>query len=277
MADHMRTELVLDAGAWLSPPERRPWCDRADRGSQYTSNDHLDYYQTHQLRPSVGRVATCFDNAVAESFWASLKRECIRGGVFATQAEARRAIFKWINWHNTRRLLSSLDPTPPATWEQQYRQASWPPSAQRGDAQSSFRTLMNGSDRSSNQMRSIAAAQRSRPPPPSDEGQQERVDRLREIVDYDRKLARYRALSIVTETSWPLRNGSSKPNDARTPRRRSSPTNAPAANPAPTRSSSSWPILTTSSTSSERLSRNRRPKLTVNSASHCGTTTVRTP
>ena len=72
----------------------------------------------------VGRVATCFDNAVAESFWASLKRECIRGRVFATRAEARRAIFKWITWYNSKRLHSSLDHTPPATWEQQYRQAS---------------------------------------------------------------------------------------------------------------------------------------------------------
>ena len=40
----------------------------ADRGSHYTSNDNLEYCQRHQLRPSVGRVATCFDNAVAESF-----------------------------------------------------------------------------------------------------------------------------------------------------------------------------------------------------------------
>ncbi|MBA3956577.1 MAG: transposase, partial [Acidimicrobiia bacterium] len=40
-------------------------------------------------------------NAVAESFWESLKRECLQGRVFATRAEARRAIFRWINWYNT--------------------------------------------------------------------------------------------------------------------------------------------------------------------------------
>ena len=84
MADHMRTELVLDAlGVAIAARDGNVAgvITHADRGSQYTSNDYLDFCQTHQLRPSVGRVATCFDNAVAESFWASLKRECIRGRV----------------------------------------------------------------------------------------------------------------------------------------------------------------------------------------------------
>ena len=97
MADHMRTELVLDALTMAIAARDGVVAGviaHADRGSQYTSNDYLDFCQAHQLQPSVGRVATCFDNAVAESFWASLKRECIQGRVFATRAEARRAIFK---------------------------------------------------------------------------------------------------------------------------------------------------------------------------------------
>ena len=127
MADHMRTELVLDALTMAIAARDGVVAGviaHADRGSQYTSNDYLDFCQAHQLHPSVGRVATCFDNAVAESFWASLKRECIQGRVFATRAEAHRAIFKWITWYNTKRLHSSLDHTSPTTWEQQYRQAS---------------------------------------------------------------------------------------------------------------------------------------------------------
>jgi transposase InsO family protein len=94
--------------------------------AQYTSNDYLDFCldQRRQLRPSVGRTAVCWDNAVAESFWGSLKRECIQGRVFATRAEARRAIFRWINWYNTTRLHTTLDGVPPLEWEQQYRQAS---------------------------------------------------------------------------------------------------------------------------------------------------------
>ena len=87
MADHMRTGLVLDALAIAVAARDGAVAGviaHADRGSQYTSNDYLDHCQAHQLRASVGRVATCFDNAVAESFWASLKRECIRGHVFTT-------------------------------------------------------------------------------------------------------------------------------------------------------------------------------------------------
>jgi len=127
MADHMRTELVIDAlnaAITARNGDVAGVIAHADRGSQYTSNDYLDHCQHHQLRPSVGRVATCFDNAVAESFWATLKRECLQGRVFATRAEARRKIFIWINWYNSTRLHSSLEYTSPTRWEQQYQQAS---------------------------------------------------------------------------------------------------------------------------------------------------------
>jgi putative transposase len=127
MADHMRTELVLDALGMAVTARGGAVAGvigHADRGSQYTSNDYLEFCQRHQLRPSVGRTGVCWDNAVAESFWESLKRECVQGRVFATRAEARRAIFRWINWYNTTRLHTSLNSVPPIEWEQQYRQAS---------------------------------------------------------------------------------------------------------------------------------------------------------
>lgn len=127
MANHMRTELVIDAldmAIAARGGDVAGVISHADRGSQYTSNDYLDFCQHHQLRPSVGRTGVCWDNSVAESFWASLKRECLQGRVFATRAEARRKIFTWINWYNSTRLHSSLDHTPPTRWEQQYRQAS---------------------------------------------------------------------------------------------------------------------------------------------------------
>ena len=127
MADHMRTELVtsaLDMAIAARGGNAAGVIAHADRGSQYTSNDYLDHCQRHQLRPSVGRTGVCWDNSVAESFWASLKRECLQGRVFATRAEARRKIFTWINWYNSKRLHSSLDHTPPTRWDQQYRQAS---------------------------------------------------------------------------------------------------------------------------------------------------------
>jgi transposase InsO family protein len=129
MADHMRTELVLDAlvmavAARGGDKAVAGVVAHADRGSQYTSNDYIDYCQDRQMRPSVGRTGVCWDNAVAESFWESLKRECLQGRVFATRAEARRAIFKWINWYNGTRLHSTLSDVSPLEWEQQYQQAS---------------------------------------------------------------------------------------------------------------------------------------------------------
>jgi putative transposase len=129
MADHMRTRLVLDALGMAVTARGGDHTvtgviAHADRGSQYTSNDYLEFCHVRQLRPSVGRTGVCWDNAVAESFWESLKRECIQQRMFATRAEARRAIFRWINWYNTSRLHTGLNGIPPAEWEQQYRQAS---------------------------------------------------------------------------------------------------------------------------------------------------------
>ena len=113
--------------AWPSPPAAAPWpassaTPTAGRSTPPTTTSSSA--SAHQIRPSVGRTGVCWDNAVAESFWESLKRECLQGRVFATRAEARRAIFRWINWYNTTRLHTSLNSVPPIEWEQQYRQAS---------------------------------------------------------------------------------------------------------------------------------------------------------
>ena len=126
MDDNMRTELVTRA-LTMAILGRGGDVDgviaHADRGSQYTSFEYLTYCSDHGLRPSVGRTGVCWDNSVAESFWASLKRECVKGRIFTTRAEARQAIFKWINWYNTSRLHTTLDTTPTA-WEQAYQKAS---------------------------------------------------------------------------------------------------------------------------------------------------------
>ncbi|MFT3851981.1 MAG: DDE-type integrase/transposase/recombinase [Ilumatobacteraceae bacterium] len=111
MTEHMRTEPVTDALGMAVVARGGAVAGviaHADRGSQYTSNDYLDLCAACQLRPSVGRVATCF-NAVAESFWAPPKRACLEGRVFATRGEGRRAIFRRITWYNSTKLHSSLD------------------------------------------------------------------------------------------------------------------------------------------------------------------------
>lgn len=125
--EHMRTDLVLDALRMAIDArggEVRGVIAHADRGTQYTSYDYLDFCGTQHLRPSVGRTGICYDNSVAESFWATLKRECIQGRVFATRAEARRAIMRWVHWYNHRRIHTTLDGVAPTVWEHQFKQAS---------------------------------------------------------------------------------------------------------------------------------------------------------
>ena len=90
----------------------------SDRGSTYTAGAYRDTCQRLGLRQSTGRTGSCLDNAVAEAFFASLKKELGRRS-FATRAEARRAIFAWIHYYNHRRLHSACGYRPPAEYEQQ--------------------------------------------------------------------------------------------------------------------------------------------------------------
>lgn len=73
------------------------------------------------LTQSASRTGSCLDNAVAESFFASLKVELVNRVRFRARAEARRAIFAWITRYNARRLHSSLQYLPPIEWEDRYR------------------------------------------------------------------------------------------------------------------------------------------------------------
>jgi transposase InsO family protein len=109
MADHMRAELVCDA---VDLAHRRGLVQpqaifHSDRGSQYTSAEFGGTLTRRSMRASMGRVGSCFDNAVAESFFASLKTE-IGTRVWATRAQARQAVFAYINYYNRRRLHSTL-------------------------------------------------------------------------------------------------------------------------------------------------------------------------
>ena len=92
-----------------------------DRGSEYTSAACIDACQRLGLRRSMGRTGSCLDNAVAESWFASLKVELVDRQHYCTRAEARASIFAWIAWYNRRRLHSTNDYLPPIEWEQQHR------------------------------------------------------------------------------------------------------------------------------------------------------------
>jgi transposase InsO family protein len=109
MAEHMRAELVRDA---VGLAHRRGLVARnaifhSDRGSQYSSTEFRVTLRKLQMRASMGRVGSCYDNAVAESFFASLKAE-IGTRVWATRAQARQAVFAYIIYFNRKRLHSTL-------------------------------------------------------------------------------------------------------------------------------------------------------------------------
>ena len=94
----------------------------SDRGPQYLSADFSAALGRHQMRQSASRVANCWDNSVAEAFFATLKRELVSQRRFATRGQARREIFAWIGRYNTRRLHSTLDYLTPTEWEDHQRQ-----------------------------------------------------------------------------------------------------------------------------------------------------------
>ena len=93
----------------------------SDRGREYTSAACIDTCQRLGLRRSMGRTGSCLDNAVAESWFATLKVELVDRCHYRTRAEARASIFRWIAWYNVHRLHSTNNYLPPLEWEQRHR------------------------------------------------------------------------------------------------------------------------------------------------------------
>jgi transposase InsO family protein len=120
MAEHMRTELVADA-LRMAIGARRPapgLIFHSDRGCQYTSAEFTDLLAGHEITQSLSRPRQCWDNAVAESFFASLKTELIDRQSWASRAQARRAVFDYIEvFFNRKRLHSSLRFLAPVEYE----------------------------------------------------------------------------------------------------------------------------------------------------------------
>ena len=131
MADHMRTELVLDA-LNMACRQRRPTevIHHSDQGSQYTSVAFGHRcYQAH-IRVSMGSVGDCYDNAMCESFFATLECELLDRYRFGSHGEACMAIFSFIEgWYNPRRRHSSLDYLSPMAYEEKYDKLEEPKSS----------------------------------------------------------------------------------------------------------------------------------------------------
>jgi putative transposase len=119
MENHLRTELVL-AAINMALAQRRPEqvIHHSDRGTQYTSVAFGTRCQEMNVMPSVGSVGDAYDNAMAESFFATLECALLNRRSFQTQAEAKLAVFEYIEgFYNTRRRHSSLGYRSPVRFE----------------------------------------------------------------------------------------------------------------------------------------------------------------
>jgi putative transposase len=119
MASHLRTELVLDA-LDMALYSRRPTnvIHHSDQGCQYTSIAFGRRCQEACVRPSMGSIGDAYDNALCESFFATLECELLDRQRFATPAAARLAVFDYIEaWYNPRRRHSALDYLSPMAYE----------------------------------------------------------------------------------------------------------------------------------------------------------------
>jgi transposase InsO family protein len=119
-ADHLRTDLVEDA-LRQAVATRRPTGKvifHSDRGCQYTSTQFADVARELGVTLSVGRTGQCWDNALAESFFATIKGELLEHRSWPSHAAARAAIFDYIEgWYNIRRRHSTLGYLSPAAYE----------------------------------------------------------------------------------------------------------------------------------------------------------------
>jgi transposase InsO family protein len=119
MAEHLRTELACDAltNAIAARDPAPGVIFHADRGCQYTSSDYALLAGDLEVRLSTGRTGQCWDNALAESFFASLKGECLDRQPWPTRTGARRATVDYIAWYNGTRLHSALGYQTPDEYE----------------------------------------------------------------------------------------------------------------------------------------------------------------
>jgi putative transposase len=126
MANHLRTELVLDA-LKMAIFRRRPKnvIHHSDQGCQYTSIAFGKHCEKAGVRPSMGSVGDCYDNAMCESFNATLECELLAFHRFKNQREAATAIFDFIEgWYNPHRRHSALGYLSPNNYERRMDQAA---------------------------------------------------------------------------------------------------------------------------------------------------------
>lgn len=124
IADHMRTSLVTEA-LTMAVTHRRPRrrvVFHSDRGTQYTSTEFVAFCAANKIRRSLGRTGICYDNAVAESFFATYKKELIHTKPWPTIDRVKAETFAWIeSYYNRQRRHSTLNYLTPHEYELGYR------------------------------------------------------------------------------------------------------------------------------------------------------------
>jgi transposase InsO family protein len=124
IADHMRTDLVEDA-LKMAIGKRKPKRKvifHSDRGTQYTSDQFVKFCKNNNITRSMGRTGVCFDNAVAESFFATYKKELIFTKPWTSIRQLRRETFEWIEeYYNRKRRHSALGYLTPHEYMLGYR------------------------------------------------------------------------------------------------------------------------------------------------------------
>ena len=127
MRDTLDAELAVSA-LEMAIAARRPepgLIHHSDRGSQYACADYRELLAAHGMIASMSRKGNCWDNAVAESFFATLEMELILNARWETRDDARRAIFRYIEtWYNRERRHSTLDYISPAAYEERLQTAA---------------------------------------------------------------------------------------------------------------------------------------------------------
>lgn len=122
MGERMTRTLVMDAlrMAWFRRHPAPGLIFHSDRGSQYASNDYRQLLREFKMESSMSRKGDCWDNAVTETLFGSLKVERLHGMRFGTRRQAKDEVMNWIAFYNHRRLHSTLGYASPMAFEQKW-------------------------------------------------------------------------------------------------------------------------------------------------------------
>ena len=123
MDKNMDKQLVINA-LLMAVYQRQPKAEvmvHSDQGSQYGSADYLAFMKEHNLVPSMSRAGNCHDNAVAESFFATIKKRIIKRKIYSTREDAKAEIFNFIEmFYNPKKRHSHTGGVSPAKFEEAY-------------------------------------------------------------------------------------------------------------------------------------------------------------